>query len=94
MRKFTSYGPIDADLHFHAPRNELIENIFNRLIGDAPEKGGHYVTIWAPRQTGKTWIMRQVTRKIEENDDFQVGLITLQSAKAKTSFSTERSAGR
>jgi predicted AAA+ superfamily ATPase len=32
-----------------------------QLLGDDPNKGGHYITIWAPRQTGKTWIMQEVS---------------------------------
>ncbi len=35
MRKFSSYGPVDKDLHFFAPRKELIEK-WIQLIGDNP----------------------------------------------------------
>jgi hypothetical protein len=78
MRQFTSYGPIDTDDHYYAPRTELIQYAMNQLIGN-PEKGGHYITIWAPRQTGKTWVMQQVVKKIYEKDDFEVAIISLQS---------------
>ena len=44
-------------------RRELIEHCMEQLIGD-PEEGGHYFTIWAPRQTGKTWLMRQAITEI------------------------------
>ncbi len=63
MRRFHSYGPVDNEQHFCLPRQELIERCTTQLVGH-PEKGGHYFTIWAPRQTGKTWLMRQVKQKI------------------------------
>ena len=78
MRQFTSYGPIDTDEHYHAPRTEIIHHAMNQLIGNH-EKGGHYITIWAPRQTGKTWVMQQVARQIYARDDFEVAIISLQS---------------
>jgi hypothetical protein len=60
MRTFSSYGPVDKDLHFHVPRTDQVQAIQNRLVGDPPEKGGHYITVWEPRRRGKTWIMREV----------------------------------
>ena len=62
MRRFHSYGPVDCEDHFCIERKELIERCFSQLIGK-PDKGGHYFTIWAPRQTGKTWLIRQVMKK-------------------------------
>ncbi len=81
MRTFSSYGPIDKDIHYHVPRKELIDNAYLQLIGEKPEKGGHFITIWAPRQAGKTWIMQQVVRKIRGQGDFEVAIISMQSAK-------------
>ncbi len=63
MRHFFSYGPVDCEEHFCVPRRELIGQCTEQLIGK-PEKGGHYFTIWAPRQTGKTWLMRRVKQEI------------------------------
>lgn len=63
MRRFHSYGPVDNEQHFCVARRELVERCTTQLIGH-PEKGGHYFTIWAPRQTGKTWLMRQVKQEI------------------------------
>ncbi len=60
MRKFSSYGPIDPELHYHVPRQELVNGAIQELLGDYPGKGGHYITVWAPRETGKTWSMRVV----------------------------------
>lgn len=63
MRRFHSYGPVDSQEHFCVVREALVEQCVSQLIGH-PEKGGHYFTIWAPRQTGKTWLMRQAQQQI------------------------------
>ena len=69
MRRFHSYGLVDCEEHFCVPRTELVQDCLEQLIGH-PDKGGHYFTIWAPRQTGKTWLMRQVqTRLTREYED-------------------------
>ncbi len=73
MRHFHSYGPVDCEEHFCVQRKELIDRCTTQLIGN-PEKGGHYFTIWAPRQTGKTWLMRRVKEEIPQRypDQFTV----------------------
>jgi len=81
MRRFSSYGPVNTKLHYYAPREELTDRAYAELTGDDPGEGGHYITVWAPRQTGKTWVMQQVMRKIREQGDFEAGIITIQSAK-------------
>ena len=50
MRKFSSYGPIDIDLHYYVQRQALIDTTVAHLLGEDPQKGGHYITVWAPRQ--------------------------------------------
>ncbi|MEA2013697.1 MAG: AAA-like domain-containing protein, partial [Thermodesulfobacteriota bacterium] len=79
MRNFHSYGPVDCELHFCVPRQRLVEEYTEHLVGHL-EKGGHYFTIWAPRQTGKTWLMRQVKKRIEEEygDRFVLGTMSMQ----------------
>jgi hypothetical protein len=79
MRTFHSYGPVNCKQHFCVPRKALIEQAIKQLIG-VPNEGGHYFTIWAPRQTGKTWLMRQIKSEIERRDadgftlfDFSLG---------------------
>jgi hypothetical protein len=66
MRTFSSYGPVDKDLHFYVPREDLVRRARELLIGKDPEKGGHYITVWGPRQTGKTWIMNEVVSQMDE----------------------------
>lgn len=70
MRRFHSYGPVNQRLHFTAPRKELVRSCLESLIGD-PEEGGHFFTIWAPRQTGKTWLMRQAAQEIQKKSKDQ-----------------------
>ncbi len=84
MRQFHSYGPVDCEEHFCVPRKELTEKCFKQLIGN-PEKGGHYFTIWAPRQTGKTWLMRQVKKEIgkQYENRFIIGDMSVQGVVMK-----------
>ncbi|GAK61491.1 hypothetical protein U27_01392 [Candidatus Vecturithrix granuli] len=84
MRRFSSYGPLDTDLHYYAPREELIAKTYTELVGDDPDKGGHYITVWAPRQTGKTWVMQQIVRKLRADERFEAAILTMQSAKTET----------
>ena len=61
------------------PRKELIEDCMINLLED--DLGfGHYFTMWAPRQTGKTWLMREVKKEIEKrySDKFTVGMMSRQ----------------
>jgi hypothetical protein len=78
MRKFSSYGPIEQELHYYVPRQELIDNAVQQLKGDNPDKGGHYITVWAPRQTGKTWIMQEVYSTFKQDSQFEVVILSLQ----------------
>ncbi|MBF0202704.1 MAG: AAA-like domain-containing protein, partial [Desulfamplus sp.] len=95
MRHFSSYGPVDPQEHFCVEREHLVEHCMNQLMGKTtgkltgnptgqeigtPEKGGHYFTIWAPRQTGKTWLMHQVAGAIDNSrpDTFIIGKMSVQ----------------
>ena len=73
MRRFNSYGPVDCEEHFCVERRDLVDECLAQLIND-PEKGGHYFTIWAPRQTGKTWLMEQINQETPQRygDKFAV----------------------
>ncbi|MCP4400458.1 MAG: hypothetical protein GY801_24535, partial [bacterium] len=76
MRKFSSYGQLNTKQHYYAPRTALIENAYTQLIGETPEEGGHYITVWAPRQTGKSSVMLEVTKTLRQQDAFDVVLMT------------------
>ncbi|MEE4359241.1 MAG: AAA-like domain-containing protein, partial [Desulfococcaceae bacterium] len=81
MRKFSSYGPVDTDLHYHVPREELIEKGCFQLLGENPEKGGHYITVWAPRQCGKSWVMNRTMWRLAEDKRFHVLKLELEYLK-------------
>ncbi|MCP5046413.1 MAG: ATP-binding protein [bacterium] len=81
MRRFSSYGPIDPEEHYHAPRKDLIAKGVAQLIGENPRKGGHYITVWAPRQCGKTWVMQEVVQQIKQSGQYHVGIFSLESVK-------------
>ncbi|MCP4216223.1 MAG: AAA family ATPase [bacterium] len=83
MRRFSSYGPIDTELHYFAPRQELIDKTYSQLIGGNATKGGHYITVWAPRQTGKTWVMGRVLMRLQEDERFDVLKINLEHLKTE-----------
>ena len=72
MRRFSSYGPVDTDLHFHAPRTALVDRVLAALTGrGGPENGGGYLTVWAPRQRGKSWIVGQAVRRLRDDPRYQ-----------------------
>ncbi|MDM8536295.1 AAA-like domain-containing protein [Desulfobacterales bacterium HSG17] len=82
MRKFSSYGPIDKDLHYYVPRKELIDTANNQLLGKTPDKkGGHYITVWAPRQAGKSWVMQQILWDLQKDERFHVLKLNLEHLK-------------
>ncbi len=88
MRTFSSYGPIDTTLHYYAPRKELLDFGYRQLIGRNPEKGGHYITVWAPRQTGKTWAFNNIFAKIRTDKRFDVVKVELEALKTEKKVSS------
>jgi hypothetical protein len=91
MRHFHSYGPVDCEAHFCVKREELIAEGVEQLIGQ-PEKGGHYFTIWAPRQTGKTWLMRQIRAEISKcYPDYTVYSFSLGNLRGMSYTPSEKS---
>ena len=80
MRHFTSYGPVEPKANFAVERTELVERCVELLVGPDPAKSGYFFTIWGPRQTGKTWIMRRAIEEIRKryNDQFSVGWLSME----------------
>ena len=78
MRKFSSYGPLDNKLEYYAPREALIAHALTQVRGEDPDAGGHYITVWAPRQTGKTWVMREVYLALKQDSRFDTAMLGLQ----------------
>ncbi|MCI4626387.1 MAG: AAA-like domain-containing protein [Candidatus Magnetoovum sp. WYHC-5] len=79
MRTFSSYGPVNCQREFCVKREALVEQVLEHIIAE-PDLSGHYFTIWAPRQSGKTWIMRQVKDGIlaKYGERFLVGTMSVQ----------------
>ncbi len=50
-------------------------------MGEDSKKIGHYITIWAPRQCGKTWVMQQVLFRLQKEARFDVLKINLEHLK-------------
>ncbi len=81
MRRFSSYGPVDTDLHYYVPRQELVDRACAELLGEDPAKEGHCITVWAPRQRGKTWVMQQTLWRLRQDTRFDVLKINLEHLK-------------
>jgi hypothetical protein len=79
VRKFSSYGPVDPRFDFAVERRELVERCVADLVGE-PGEGGHFFTIWAPRQAGKTWLMHRAIEEIRarHGEQFIVGSLQMQ----------------
>jgi hypothetical protein len=82
---------VDKDQHFCVDRSSLVGSCAAQLVG-APEKSGHYFTIWAPRQTGKTWLMRETRSRLASQwgDRFAVGTMSMQGVLLEDSDPVDR----
>lgn len=82
MRKFSSYGQLNTKQHYYAPRTALLERAYTQLVGENQDEGGHYITVWAPRQTGKSSVMQQILSRLQHQQErFDVAKINLQVLK-------------
>jgi len=80
-RRFSSYGPVSTNSNYFVPRTKLVNKAINQLVGENPEEGGHYFTVWAPRQNGKSWILREAMFNLKKDDRFYTAKINLESLK-------------
>ncbi len=71
-RTFSSYGPVSTKSNYFVPRTALIDRAIHQLVGESHEDGGHFFTVWAPRQTGKTWLMWQTLYRLKAEGNFTV----------------------
>ncbi len=81
MRSFSSYGLIDKDLHYYVPRNELLVKAHTYLTGENPAKGGHYITVWAPRQTGKSSLLRDIYWDLIKDENYITANVDIQDLR-------------
>lgn len=79
MRQFSSYGPIDKELHYYVPRRDLFNHTYGYLTGNNPTKGGHYFTVWAARQTGKSSLLKDVSWELLQDDHYHTANIDIQN---------------
>lgn len=54
IRSFNTHGPVNAAEHYVVPRNELVTDLVAQI------ERGTYFTIYAPRQMGKTTLLRRL----------------------------------
>jgi len=71
-RRFSSYGPVDTEINYFVPRTQLLERTILQLTGENQNKGGHFFTVWAPRQTGKSWLMWQTMYQLQAEGNYTV----------------------
>ncbi len=81
MRKFSSYGLVNKKFHYYVPRQELVDRACTQVLGENPDEGGHYITVWAPRQRGKSWVMREVLWRLQQDERFDVLKLNLEHLK-------------
>ena len=81
IRKFSSYGPVSKKTNYYVPREETVSRAYDQLTGEDPEEGGHFFTVWAPRQTGKSWVMREVMIRLYHEGKYDVAKINLEAIK-------------
>ncbi len=88
MRRFFSYGPLDKSLHYYAPREEVINRAYTQLVGESPGERGNYITVWAPRQCGKSWTLLEVLFRLRESRRFDVVKVDVEHLKGDTCADT------
>ncbi len=81
MRYFNTHGPIDPAKHFFVPRTALLDELLTQIAE------GHYFTIFAPRQMGKTTLLRQLRDTLAEDETYLPVLLDFEGFE---SLSVER----
>jgi len=85
MRYFNTSGPCNPQEHYTVPRKELIAKGMDRV------RRGRYLTIFAPRQAGKTTFFQLLLEELRQEG--RLTPIWLSFEKANTMFRrTTRSA--
>lgn len=64
MRYFNIYGPVNETEHYVVPRKRLVANLIAQI------ERGTYFTIYAPRQMGKTTLLRRLRDVLQEKSDY------------------------
>ncbi len=77
MRRFNPGAPLNTDVHYYTPREELIVNICHRLTGQDPENKGTFFTMLAPAQSGKSWLLEQTFLRLHTFPNLDTIIIDL-----------------
>ena len=64
MRYFNTFGPVNAAEHYVVPRSDLVTDLVAQI------ERGTYFTIYAPRQMGKTTLLRHLADVLYEKRDY------------------------
>jgi len=64
MRYFNTLGPVNETEHYIVPRRELIADLVAQI------ERGTYFTLYAPRQMGKTTLLRQLAEVLQDKADY------------------------
>jgi len=78
MREFNTSGPNNPDIHFTVMREALLQKTLGQIIRPDDPKGGRYITLYAPRQTGKTTLVEQLMKRMDRQQFFPA-LISVES---------------
>ena len=76
MKMFAIAGPVDPERHYFLP-HRLDWNEFNTYI-----EGMFYFVLHAPRQSGKTTAIKELTRMINKADKYIAVYINIENAQA------------
>ncbi|MBP7998339.1 MAG: AAA-like domain-containing protein [Chloroflexi bacterium] len=72
-RYFNTHGPVNPTEHYTVPRNELVTTFVTEI------EQGHYFTLYAPRQMGKTTLLRQIAAGLQSREGFLVVTLSFEA---------------
>ncbi len=81
-RYFNTYGPVNETEHYVVPRHQLIGEIVSQI------ERGTYFTIYAPRQMGKTTLLRQLQEVLRHKSSYLPITLSFQRFESWTIPST------
>lgn len=64
MREFNTSGPCNPELHYTVPRTDVVARGLEHI------ERGHYFTMFAPRQAGKTTCFQLMLKALEEREGY------------------------
>jgi len=64
MRYFNTFGPVNQTEHYVVSRRELITDLVAQI------ERGTYFTLYAPRQMGKTTLVRHLSEELLDKPDY------------------------